>query len=706
MSDKAELLWKPSNPGNSALAAFTKHVEQKYNIQLADYQALHQWSIDNIQNFWAEVWDWVAPADLEAAVGPTGGVKASKRWDQVIDLTVPRPSIPAWFSGAKLNWAENMLRTRSSSQTALIETTEPAPGQTQLSYKRLSYADLYQQVHETQLALAKLGLKQGQILGFYGPTSISSVILLLAATSLGAIWSSAASDFGPTGVLERFEQFGDSLWGVFGVESVRYNGKVLPQRPKLQAVVDGLRKARGENGNKFWVGIGDYLGEGNTQNGLKADDGEAWMSWEELGRIGREEWEEKGRPNEIEFWQGDFDAPLWILFSSGTTGKPKPIVHRAGGMLLQSKKEHVLHGDMGPEDVFFYYTTPGWMMYNYLVSGLQTGCAVVLFDGSPLFKPEWLWDMTYDLGVTIFGTSAKYIDVLSKGYVPKDHHEYPKLKQVLSTGSPLKPELFSWVYDNIKKDLTLGSITGGTDICSLFGAHNTSLPVYRGEIQCLGLGMAVESWSEEGVPVPRGEQGDLVCVKPFPCMPVFFWNDKGGERYRASYFDKFEGVWAHGDFCIIGESREGNGGGLVMLGRSDGVLNPSGIRFGSSEIYEVLDSVDSVVDSLVIGQKTQGGSDERVVLFVQLQEGKLLGDDLMKEIKLKIRTSRSARHVPERILQVGDVPHTVNGKKVEIPVKKLLNGAPMASINFSTLRNPSCLDEYERLGETLRSELK
>ncbi|KAK4701849.1 acetoacetyl-CoA synthetase, partial [Phenoliferia sp. Uapishka_3] len=747
-----QLLWTPSKPSATQLSTFRLHIASKYLIDLPDYEHLYQWSIGNIAEFWNEVWEWPSGAPVLGREEEKG-ILASKKWSE---------STPPWFKGARLNWAENMLRNRSAEHTALIETSQSTPslhlvscphlpknadepplGQ-QLSYSRMSYAELYESVHETALALRYLGLRPGQILAYYGPTSTSSVVLLLAASSLGAIWSSAAADFGPTGVLERFSQFGDTLWGIVGVNSVRYNVKVLPQASKLATVVDGLKKGRK---GELRVVIVDYLKEGNSE-GIDKN----WMKWEELGAKGQE-LRKESREAEMEFYQAEFDYPVWVLFSSGTTGKPKPIVHRAGGMLIQSKKEHVLHGDMGPNDVFFYYTTPGtlfvprtkaaklishlsgWMMYNYLVSGLQTGATLVLFDGSPLFRPELLWDMASELGITVFGTSAKYIDVLSKGYSPGAHHPLPSLRQVLSTGSPLASELFHWVYQNIKADINLGSITGGTDICSLFAGHNVTLPVYAGEIQCLGLGMAIESWSEDGVEVPRGTQGDLVCVKPFPCMPAYFWKDEGGKRYHGAYFERFAGVWHHGDFCIISRSREGNGGGLTMLGRSDGVLNrinvslfgefasladpsssiASGIRFGSSEIYEVLDTLSPtsassgpnnvVVDSLVVGQKTQGGADERVVLFIQLVEGKELDDALLKEIKLRVRTTRSARHVPERILAVKDIPHTVNGKKVEVPIKKVVNGDDLASINFSTLRNPECLAEYVALGSKLRSEV-
>ncbi|KAK4055353.1 hypothetical protein OIO90_003191 [Microbotryomycetes sp. JL221] len=701
MQASGKLLWTPSNVEQTQMFKFQRHIAQKYQVQLDNYESLQKWSTANIPEFWQEVWNWNEP------------VKASKLSNQVIDLTVPMQDIPSWFEGAKLNWAENMLQAgmKTPEKVAVIECSEPAANEP-MEYKQITYGTLIDQVHSVALSLRQLGLKPNSILCYYGPTSAASLVLLLATTSIGAIWSSAASDFGANGVLERFEQFlndedSNRLWGIVGVDSVRYNGKIISQRSKFDAVVDGLKKQRKQGANQLEVIVQDYLGVGR-QEPLN----EGYRDFDEFVEIGNKD----KASNALSFEQVSFDQPLWVLFSSGTTGKPKPIVHRAGGMLLQSKKEHVIHGDVTAKDVFYYYTTPGWMMYNYLVSALQTGCTLIMYDGSPLFRPELLWKMVDDVGVTVFGTSAKYIDVLSKGYEPKEKHSLSTLKQILSTGSPLKPELFSWVYDHIKQDVLLGSITGGTDICSLFAGHNTALPVYEGEIQCICLGMQIESWSDDAKTLPHGQQGELVCAKPFPCMPIFFWGDsKDHARYRSSYFDKFEGVWAHGDFCIITPSRNGNGGGLLMLGRSDGVLNPSGIRFGSAEIYEVCDtfspSADNagqfnvIEDSLVVGQKTQGGADERVVLFVKLVDGNELSEALLKEIKLRVRTARSARHVPERIIAVQDIPHTINGKKVEVPIKKLLNGAPLSSINASTLRNPECLQEYVELGQQLRKEV-
>jgi acetoacetyl-CoA synthetase len=413
----------------------------------------------------------------------------------------------------------------------------------------------------------------------------------------------------------------------------------------------------------------------------------------------------------IEFEPLPFNHPLYILFSSGTTGKPKCIVHSAGGMLLQHKKEHILHGNLNASDILFQYTTTGWMMWNWLVSGLTLGATIVLFDGSP-FKPgpSALWDLVEQEKVTAFGTSAKYIQAIQDvGYYPNVHHNLASLHSIYSTGSPLKPESFDFVYEHIKQDLLLGSITGGTDICSLFASHNAALPVYRGEIQCRSLGMKIEAWTAPQRPV-FGESGDLVCSRLFPCMPVYFWDDPENKKYKAAYFDNYAGVWYHGDFVWINP----NTGGIVMLGRSDGTLNPNGVRFGSAEIYNIVDTYPEVEDSLCVGQTLKDGTDERVVLFLkvaskksngssetedaeQQQEDEPLDLDLVNRIKTHIRNQLSPRHVPAFILKITDIPYTINGKKVEIAVKKIISGQTI--VPSGTLVNPESLKLYYDIPE-------
>jgi acetoacetyl-CoA synthetase len=394
---------------------------------------------------------------------------------------------------------------------------------------------------------------------------------------------------------------------------------------------------------------------------------------------------------ELSFEQLPFKHPLYILFSSGTTGKPKCIVHSAGGTLIQHKKEHIIHGNLGPQDVFFQYTTTGWMMWNWLVSGLSFGCTIVLYDGSP-FKPQSdvLWELAARVKATVFGTSAKYIQSLQELKVPVSKHDISKLHSIYSTGSPLKPESFDYVYKSIKKDVLLGSITGGTDIISLFAGHNSNLPVYRGELQCACLGMKIEAWNDQGKPV-FGISGDLVCSKVFPCMPIYFWNDPGQEKYRKSYFEHFPHVWSHGDFVFFNP----NTGGVIMLGRSDGTLNPAGVRFGSAELYNIIENFPEVADSLVVGQKQ--GEDERVCMFLQMPDGKQLSKELIDAIKLKIRTQLSPRHVPAIIVQVPDIPHTINGKKVEVAVKRIISGETV--IPSGTLRNPESLEIFYNIPE-------
>ncbi|KAG8888435.1 hypothetical protein FRB98_007647 [Tulasnella sp. 332] len=703
-NDLTTKLWTPdpSIIDRTGTHKFLKRIQRKYpHTALTTYEDLWRWSTENISEFWSEVWD-----ATEIIGQKTDSSTAVAKLDVVPRHATPADN-PAWFPAAKLNWAENMLRRRDD-KIALIQATEPTPSTPNPPYRRITYGELYDLTSRVVDALRSSGIKPGDRVASYASNCIENVAASLGAAALGAIWVSVSADFGPDAALSRFQQVQPKV--IFSVDSTVYNAKVHTHLPKLASLLSSI--SDDPSCPKPKVVIIPALGDECTKHELGNKE---WVTWE--GFLPKEQ----GK-NEIEWHRAGFDWPLWILFSSGTTNKPKPIVHRAGGMLLQSKKEFQICADLGEKDVFFYYTTTGWMMWNFLVNGLTTGCTLVLYDGSPLKQPGLLWKMAEDLGITVFGTSAKYLDQLSKDYKPREHHNLSTIRQIYSTGSPLANHLFDYVYEDIKKDVILASITGGTDICSLFAGICTAVPVYRGELQCRMLGMAVEAFTSVGVPAPPGESGELVCTKPFPCQPLGFWPlsgfgaashdvDTARARFISSYFDEFKetGVWYHGDHVMITPSREGNGGGVVMLGRSDGVLNPGGIRFGSSEIYDVIDSCFSashthrILDSLVVGQTTQGGADERVVLFVQLPEGVRLDDPLAKAIKTQIRARRTARHVPERIVQVSDVPYTLNGKKVEVPI---LNGASIESLNVATLRNPECLAEYGRIGQELRTEFE
>lgn len=701
--DATAPLFSPRDVENTPTHRFKERVNAKHGLSLATYHDLFRWSTTHIDAFWSEVWDFTG------VVGHKG--------EHVVDTAAAPPDNPTWFGEARLNWAENMLRCRSAEKTALIEATEPHPGDPKPALRRVSYAELYTLVSDLVSALLAQGLKAGDRVASYSSNCIENTAACLAATAIGCIWVSAAADFGAEGVLERFEQVRPTL--IFSVDAVVYNAKVHAHLPKLKELLRGLSERAALTPKVVVIRHPTQPADTNTWES-------GWTEFRDFVKLGQEQALGRAPDGEIAWARLPFDWPLWILFSSGTTGRPKPIVHRAGGMLLQAKKEFMICGDLCPDDVFFYYTTTGWMMWNWLVHGLQAGCTLVLYDGSPLKDPAFLWTLVDELGITLFGTSAKYIDQLSKCYkTPKAHHSLRTLRHIYSTGSPLAAPLFDFVYEQISPNVLLGSITGGTDICSLFAGMNTALPVYRGEIQCRMLGMAVETYTPAGTPCAAGEPGELVCVRPFPCQPVGFWPLPGygsakdvqaaQERYQQAYFAEFAGVWYHGDHVLLTPSRSGNGGGLVMLGRSDGVLNPGGIRFGSAELYDVLDlcfapevthQAHTVADCLAVGQSIAQGTDERVLLFVKLLEGEILTEELEKRIKHEIRTRRTARHVPAKVIQVNDIPYTINGKRVEVPVKKIINGAPISSVNPATLRNPECLVEYEALGKVLRKEVE
>ncbi|EPQ29327.1 uncharacterized protein PFL1_03082 [Pseudozyma flocculosa PF-1] len=683
---QGSLVWSPPAGESNSMDDFRAVVNQRYNLDLQDYHQLWRWSCDHLDQFWSAVWDHT-------------GIVASQRADRAIDDDAPIYPPPKWFPGARLNFAENLLRFRHSQRVAVVQSTEVDTVTGKLDERSITYAQLNTAVARAARALRARGVAVNDCVASYSANNIENLVAFLAASSIGAVWTSAAADFGPEGVLERLRTVRPKV--IFSVNAVRYNGKVHDHVAKLRAVVEGLEEGRSPDEQRLeGVIVVPYVADAALPEAA-----EGWATWDAFLAEGEGD-------DSIAFEQLDFNHPLWILFSSGTTGKPKAITHRAGGMLIQLAKEHLIHGGLRETDVFFQHTTTGWMMWNFLIAGLVSGCTIVLYDGSPLKPASVLWDLAEKHGVTTFGTSAAYLGALEKsGYVPREHHQL-KVRQILSTGSPLRAELYPFILEKIGADILIGSVTGGTDLCSLFAGHNVALPVRAGEIQARNLGLDMDVFDDAGEPVPVGREGDLVCKRPFPAQPLGFWKQPES-KYFDSYYAQFPGVWYHGDFVSLSEH-----GGLVMLGRSDGILNPGGIRFGSSEIYELLEAAESqdvtscIADSLVVALKTAKGDDEVVVLFLVLQPGcpaDASPDEfakLVKQLVGLIRAKRSARHCPKFVRKVTGCPKTLNGKRIEVPVKKLINGAPLSTINLATLANPEVLPEYIAIGEELREEMK
>ncbi|KAL5265159.1 hypothetical protein ACHWQZ_G006042 [Mnemiopsis leidyi] len=644
-SIERKILWKRKIEGKCNLQLFRDIVNRKYGLALRNYPELYQWSIDNYDLFWEQVFHF-------------GGIKCSKLYDEVVDKSVKMIHVPEWFRGCRLNFAENLLKFRDN-KTALICTGEAKRPH------RVTYAELYKKTAVLAEAFKRAGVQKGDCIAGYLPNDELAVEAMLAASSIGAIWSSTSPDFGVTGVVGRFSQVNPKI--LFAVDAVMYNGKRHDQLEKLKKIVNALP-------NCNYVVVQPNLSE-------KVD----------LSEIPRScllsDFLSGCDVDNLTFEQLPFNHPMYLMFSSGTTGPPKCMVHSAGGTLIQHLKELVLQSDLSRDDVLFYYTTTGWMMWNWLVSGLAAGSSIVLYDGSPFLPTVTnLWDLTDQCKISIFGTSPKWLQACEeKAMCPRSTHDLTSLRAVLSTGAPLAPHQYDYVYNNIKLDLQLSSITGGTDIISCFAGSIAEMPVYRGQLQYRNLGMAVFAYDHNGKELYDSD-GELVCTKPFPSMPIYFGNDPDGAKYRKAYFDKYDGVWSHGDFVTLDSVT----GGLVMNGRSDGTLNPGGVRFGSAEIYNVMDSFPTIADSLCVGQKIK--DDERVVLFLKMAEGKKLTEELIKEVKLSIRSRLSARHVPSVIMEIADIPYTINGKKVEVAIKKIVSGEKVGA--SGALRNPEALDLY------------
>lgn len=651
----SEPLWQPSAQkiAEANLTDFTVKARNISGLPLETYQQLHDWSVERPEVFWSLIWD-------ECGIIGHKGARILINADNMLAAR--------FFPDAKLNYAENLLQ-KTGSDDALVFRGEDRVR------SRLSCDQLRDLVSQLQQFMLAQGVQAGDRVAAMLPNMPQSIAAMLACASIGAVWSSCSPDFGVQGVLDRFGQILPKLFII--CDGYWYNGKAQPTGEKLEQIVPQLPSLQA-------VLIVDYLGTAEAvsreiQNGTPVK----CLTFDQAV--------EQFAPSELQFNQLPFAHPLFILFSSGTTGIPKCIVHSAGGTLLQHAKEHRLHADIKQGDRLFYFTTCGWMMWNWLVSGLAAGATLLLYDGSP-FYPDGnvLFDYAQAENMTHFGTSAKYIDVLRKsGLEPATSHHLPHLRAVFSTGSPLSPENFIYIYQSVKQDIHLASISGGTDIVSCFVLGVPVLPVWSGEIQGAGLGMAVAVWDTDGTPLMHGK-GELVCTKPFPCQPTGFWNDPTGEKYRSAYFDRFANVWCHGDFAELTEH-----GGIIIHGRSDATLNPGGVRIGTAEIYNQVEQMPEIAEAICIGQNF--ADDVRIVLFVRLAAGIELDDALREQIKQRIRSGASPRHVPAKIIAIADIPRTKSGKIAEIAVRDVVHGRPIN--NREALANPEALAFYANLPE-------
>ena len=637
-------LWTP-NPEQinaSNMKAFMLRANEITGTDFKDYQDLWQWSVDDSPAFWSALWDFFE------VIGEKG--------DRIL-LNSDNIEQAEWFPEARLNFAQNLLRERSDHLAIIFRAEDQAD-------YLLTFNQLFDQVSAVATWLKTQGINKGDRVAAYLPNMPETIVAMLATASIGAVWTSTSPDFGEESVIDRFSQTDPSI--LFTTDGYFYNGKTVNIQSKVKTILSSLPSV------KQVVEIPLIQAPASTSA----------VAWGELLTT----------PNEgIEFEQTSFNHPLYILYSSGTTGKPKCITHKVGGVLLQHLKEHQLHSDIKAHDKIFYFTTCGWMMWNWLASTLASCATVVLYDGSPFYpNGNVLWDYAEEVGITLFGTSAKYIDALKKQeFHPAQTHDLTALRTLCSTGSVLAPESYDYVYESIKQDINLASISGGTDIVSCFMLGNPILPVYRGETQCRGLGMAVDVFDDDGQSLDNGK-GELVCTQTFPSQPLNFWGDDSGEKYHNAYFSRFENIWHHGDYVQITET-----GGIVIYGRSDATLNPGGVRIGTAEIYRHVEQLDEVSESIVIGQDWD--NDVRVVLFVVLKPGIKLDEALTKQIKTAIRVKCSPRHVPAKVIQVDEIPRTKSGKIVELAVRDVVHHRPIK--NMGSLANPEALEHFRNLAQ-------